>query len=181
MTQLHAAKVLHTLLLAHIFPHSIFPAALLRRCAFVLECVDGTSRSGFTLAPPSPPWLARSLAPPISPLLLPAPPVTSVHFHGDKLHLQGPSSSHDLGVAKTFIGKNILPHSLCFQSFFETCTSCACCLIAVKIGCALLTLVVPPRVVGIIWNANKGRCQAIIIIMDQSVDSFFQFGSSLFC
>lgn len=155
-------------------------ARVLRRCTPVLECVDGTTRSGFTLAPPSPPWLARSLAPPVSPLLRPAPPVTGVLFHRDTVQLQGLWWSHDLRVAKTFSRKTILPHSLCFQTFFETCTSCACCLIAVKIGCALLTAVVPPRVVGIIWNANKGRCQAIIIIMDQSVDSFFHFGSSLF-
>lgn len=179
MTQLHAAKLLHTLLLAHI----LFSQP--RCCVGVRLYWNAWTGRPAQVSPwhrrprPGPP--ARSLAPPVSPPLRPAPPVTSADFQGDKLHLRGRSSSRDLGVSETLSREKTLPRSLCLQSFSESCTSRACCLIAVKIGCALLTVVVPPRVVGIIWNANKGRCRAIIIIMDQSVDSFFQSGSSLFC
>lgn len=115
----------------------------------------------------------------------PAPPVTGVHLGGDKLHLPAlstgmlPPRRHcPLEYLMTWASPRHVaappPASLFPELVCDLHKLCLLpLLIAVKIGFALLTAVVPPRVVGIICYANEGRCQAIIVIMDQSVDSFF--------
>lgn len=102
-------------------------------------------------------------------LLLSTAPVTYVH--PNKGNYRFPDCMNHKISYNLVLQRNLqkIPCSYCFKNFYIT----AC--VAVKYASALLTVVMPPRVVGIIWNATRTDVKWLLSLRISLLTIFYNY------